>query len=49
MGLGVWLHVTERHGHEHARQSMDREHAHVYDERHRRPIPLRTPIRIATK
>ncbi len=35
MGLGVWLHLTERHGHMHAHEALEHEHAHVHDEHHR--------------
>jgi drug/metabolite transporter (DMT)-like permease len=35
MGLGVWLHLTERHEHEHRHDAMHHEHAHVHDEHHR--------------
>lgn len=35
MGVGVWLHLTERHDHEHAHEEMYHEHAHVHDEHHR--------------
>lgn len=34
MGLGVWLHLTERHEHEHEHEPMDHEHSHVHDEHH---------------
>ena len=34
MGLGVWLHVSERHEHEHRHETMDHEHPHVHDEHH---------------
>jgi drug/metabolite transporter (DMT)-like permease len=34
MGLGVWLHLTERHDHEHDHLPLDHEHAHVHDEHH---------------
>jgi drug/metabolite transporter (DMT)-like permease len=34
MGLGVWLHATERHEHAHAHEAMEHEHAHVHDEHH---------------
>lgn len=34
MALGVWLHLTERHGHEHAHESMEHEHEHIHDEHH---------------
>ena len=35
MGLGVWLHIIERHGHAHAHEPMAHEHEHVHDEHHR--------------
>lgn len=34
MGIGVWLHVTERHVHEHLHERMEHSHAHVHDEHH---------------
>jgi drug/metabolite transporter (DMT)-like permease len=34
MGIGVWLHVSERHEHEHRHQAMDHEHPHIHDEHH---------------
>jgi drug/metabolite transporter (DMT)-like permease len=34
MGLGVWLHVTERHEHEHIHDPMAHAHPHVHDEHH---------------
>lgn len=34
MGIGVWLHVSERHEHEHTHDAMDHEHPHVHDEHH---------------
>lgn len=34
MGVGVWLHLTERHDHEHDHQEMFHEHRHVHDEHH---------------
>jgi drug/metabolite transporter (DMT)-like permease len=34
MGLGVWLHLTERHEHEHTHQPMTHTHSHVHDEHH---------------
>ena len=34
MGVGVWLHFTERHEHEHRHEPMDHDHAHVHDEHH---------------
>jgi len=35
MGLGVWLHLTERHEHEHRHEPLAHEHPHVHDEHHR--------------
>jgi drug/metabolite transporter (DMT)-like permease len=35
MGLGVWLHLTERHEHEHTHEPMRHAHSHVHDLHHR--------------
>lgn len=37
MGVGVWLHVSERHVHEHAHHATAHDHAHVHDEHHQHP------------
>lgn len=42
MGLGVWLHVTERHGHEHLHEPTEHEHLHIHDAHHQHPHD--TPI-----
>jgi drug/metabolite transporter (DMT)-like permease len=34
MGIGVWLHLTERHEHEHHHETLDHAHPHVHDEHH---------------
>ena len=34
MGLGVWLHLTEQHGHEHVHEAMAHEHLHSHDAHH---------------
>jgi drug/metabolite transporter (DMT)-like permease len=34
MGLGVWLHLAERHEHSHQHEALDHEHRHVHDEHH---------------
>lgn len=34
MGVGVWLHLTERHDHEHDHEAMSHDHGHVHDEHH---------------
>jgi drug/metabolite transporter (DMT)-like permease len=33
-GAGVWLHVTERHGHRHLHAPVEHEHAHRHDDGH---------------
>lgn len=35
MGVGVWLHLTERHEHEHPHEALTHSHRHVHDEHHR--------------
>lgn len=35
MAAGVWLHLTERHGHEHHHDRLEHRHSHVHDEHHR--------------
>ena len=35
MGVGVWLHLTERHDHEHDHEAMSHDHSHVHDDHHR--------------
>jgi hypothetical protein len=49
MGLGVLLHLTERHEHTHAHEPMDHTHAHVHgtgdehhDHAHVPPVPAGT-------
>lgn len=34
MGLGVWLHLTERHEHMHHHEAMEHDHLHTHDEHH---------------
>jgi len=34
MGLGVWLHLSERHEHEHRHEALEHEHRHVHDLHH---------------
>lgn len=43
MGLGVWLHLTERHEHEHPHEPMVHSHRHVHDKHHRHEHPPGTP------
>jgi drug/metabolite transporter (DMT)-like permease len=35
MGVGVWLHLTEKHGHRHQHVFMEHHHSHVHDAHHR--------------
>lgn len=35
MGFGVWLHLTERHGHTHRHESLFHDHLHTHDDHHR--------------
>ncbi len=43
MGLGVWLHLTERHGHSHRHEPVTHSHWHTHDEHHQHshddPVP----------
>lgn len=34
MALGVWLHLTEQHGHEHTHQPVTHDHWHTHDDDH---------------
>jgi drug/metabolite transporter (DMT)-like permease len=34
MGIGLWLHLSERHEHEHFHEAMAHEHRHVHDTHH---------------
>ncbi|MGS0646886.1 EamA family transporter [Komagataeibacter melomenusus] len=34
MGIGLWLHLTERHDHPHVHEEMAHTHRHVHDEHH---------------
>lgn len=35
MAIGVWLHLTERHGHRHVHEALAHEHVHTHDDHHR--------------
>lgn len=39
MGIGVWLHLTERHEHRHAHERLEHSHRHVHDEHHQHAHP----------
>lgn len=34
MAFGAWLHLAERHGHEHTHELLEHDHRHVHDEHH---------------
>jgi drug/metabolite transporter (DMT)-like permease len=34
MGIGVYLHLSERHEHDHLHEALDHEHRHVHDAHH---------------
>jgi len=40
MGFGVWLHLSERHVHEHAHEQLDHVHSHRHDEHHQHAHPF---------
>lgn len=46
MGLGVWLHLTERHEHEHSHEPLTHTHEHEHDAHHQHehdfPVPAGT-------
>ena len=35
MGVGLWLHLAERHDHEHFHEGLEHDHAHSHDAHHR--------------
>ena len=35
MGVGLWLHLSERHEHDHAHEVLEHEHSHTHDEHHK--------------
>ena len=39
MGIGVWLHLTEKHEHPHVHEPMDHDHDHAHDEHHQHEHP----------
>jgi drug/metabolite transporter (DMT)-like permease len=47
MALGVWLHLTERHGHEHVHEALEHEHEHVHDAHHQHAheVPIAPDMR----
>jgi len=39
MGVGLWLHLTERHEHMHHHLALEHDHEHEHDEHHQHPHP----------
>jgi drug/metabolite transporter (DMT)-like permease len=37
MAVGVWLHLTEHHGHPHTHEPVTHDHSHIHDEHHQHP------------
>lgn len=44
MALGVWLHISERHVHEHAHEALQHEHLHRHDAHHQHDHEPGTPV-----
>jgi drug/metabolite transporter (DMT)-like permease len=40
MAIGVWLHLTERHIHDHVHELLEHGHRHVHDEHHQHAHPF---------
>jgi drug/metabolite transporter (DMT)-like permease len=45
MAIGVWLHVSERHEHEHVHDPVMHSHEHVHDEHHQHAHAAGTDVR----
>jgi drug/metabolite transporter (DMT)-like permease len=43
MALGVWLHLSEKHGHLHLHEAMEHEHEHEHDAHHLHHSPGQLP------
>ncbi len=43
MGVGLWLHLTERHEHVHRHEPQSHEHAHSHDEHHQHAHGVNDP------
>ncbi|MDO9284758.1 MAG: DMT family transporter, partial [Aquabacterium sp.] len=43
MALGVWLHLSEKHGHLHVHEAMEHEHEHDHDAHHLHHAPGEAP------
>ena len=47
MALGVWLHLTERHEHDHIHEAVEHIHPHVHDEHHQHAHDV--PVAVGTR
>lgn len=47
MGIGVWLHLTEKHEHRHVHEPMNHEHEHAHDEHHQHEHPDQPGLALA--
>ena len=45
MGFGLWLHLTEQHGHEHIHEIIVHEHRHTHDAHHKHEHEDGVPMR----
>jgi drug/metabolite transporter (DMT)-like permease len=45
MGFGLWLHLTEQHGHEHIHEVVAHEHRHTHDAHHKHEHAGEVPVR----
>lgn len=45
MALGIWLHLTERHKHEHTHDVLEHEHEHVHDGHHAHDVPVHSDMK----
>lgn len=44
MGIGVWLHLSERHEHAHVHEVLDHDHSHVHDVHHQHVHATGDPV-----
>jgi drug/metabolite transporter (DMT)-like permease len=44
MGIGLWLHLAERHEHKHTHMAQEHEHSHIHDEHHQHQHSPNDPL-----
>ena len=49
MAVGVWLHLTERHDHEHTHEVVTHDHWHTHDEHHQHEHPEGMAVEAGTR